>query len=323
MLNGCDLFGGIGGVSSGWLKSGLINPMLTVECNPTFAGLSTAYQHLHKYNFSNGKFLKMSVQKWAELGFPGVQRGEVFISHGSPPCQNYSQATRGIVNRPVETKIDHLCANSYAQFLEAINPPYFTLEQVPEYKTSLAFNAFYNKVSDLYDVQVYVINLMYFGIPQDRRRLFVVGNLPGYKKLPLPPMTAHKGWFSTIEGLHLKSTILTPSQQRIAKAKGYKTLLLPRKTKMKYCTFRTKSDPYPTIIRSYFTDGENNNRHEPFSCLVDGFPYALPFRALARGQGFFDDFVFSRLPVVSGSGLGNAFSPKFICDFITHNFGKK
>lgn len=322
MLNGVDFFAGLGGVSSGWKESGLINPLLSVEFNPAFPGLSSAYQNVHKNNFPDGKFLKILIQNWVKLGFPGLARNEIFIAHGSPPCQNFSQATRGMANRPIESELDFICADAYATFLLAFLPSYFTLEQVPEYQKSISFEAFYKRVSLFYNIQIYRINLMHFGIPQDRVRLFVVGNRFHKQALSLPTYKQHQGWFSTLQGLSLQSTTLTTKQQRIAQAKGHKILLLPRVGKCDFKTAKMHYEPYPTLLRSYFTDQNNSNRYEPFSCLVNGLPYRVPLRALARGQGFFDSFVLPSQPVIAGSGIGNAFSPKFIHDFIIENFKK-
>lgn len=322
MLNGVDFFAGIGGVSSGWKQSGIINPLLSLEYNSAFPGLSSAYQCSHSVNFPDGKFIKLLIQKWVELGFPGLAKNEVFIAHGSPPCQNFSQATRGMSNRPIENELDLVCANAYADFLGEFLPSYFTLEQVPDYQKSESFESFYKRVCLFYNVRIYRINLMHFGIPQDRVRLFVVGNRFHKAALELPPYKQHNGWFSTLQGLKLQSTTLTQKQSRIAQVKGHKTLLLPRVGKCDFRTAKLHYEPFPTLLRAYFTDQNNSNRYEPFSCLVDGFPYRVPIRALARAQGFFDDFVLPLQPAIAGSGIGNAFSPQFICDFITHNFKK-
>lgn len=323
ILNGVDLFAGIGGVSSGWLETGLINPLISVECNPSFSGLSSAYECLHSANFPKGLFLKLAVEVWAARGFPGVKQGDVFIAHGSPPCQHFSQATRGMLNRPLEDETDYRSAIAYAQFLEHTLPPYFTLEQVVGYEKSYSFEAFYNRVSWFYDVQIYRINLKRYGIPQDRLRLFVIGNLSGKAALHIQPTSEHKGWISTLDNLHLVETELTAKQKALALAKGHKNLLLPRVKKCDFKAAKLPYEPYPTLLRSYFTDQNNSNRYEPFSCLVEGKPYGVPLRALARGQGFFDGFKLPYQPVVAGSGIGNAFSPKFIHDFIVYNFGKK
>ena len=98
---------------------------------------------------------------------------------GGPCCQSFSVAGRRLA---FEDDRGNLFFN-YIQILEAKRPRYFIAENVPNLlgiSQGECFRIILEKISELgYSVCWRVLNSAGFGIPQSRRRLFLVGYLGG------------------------------------------------------------------------------------------------------------------------------------------------
>ena len=119
----------------------------------------------------------------------GVLPGEVDVLLGGPPCQGFSTYGARDVTDPRS-----LLPSEYLRFLRAFRPKAFVMENVVgllsiqggrilEHITSSAEKAGYT-------TRVFTLNAADFGVPQTRRRVFVVGILG--EKIPKEPSPTHK-----------------------------------------------------------------------------------------------------------------------------------
>ena len=102
-----------------------------------------------------------------------VEDDESFIADGIVVhnCKSYSQAN---ANKG-EQQLDIDCAIKTAKFIEVLEPPIFTLENVQAYEKSKAFRIILEKLYSLrYWVNYQVLNAADFSVPQSRRRLIIV-----------------------------------------------------------------------------------------------------------------------------------------------------
>jgi len=113
----------------------------------------------------------------------GIEKGEYDILDGSPPCSTFSQVGKGaekiekknvIYSDTVQDDIG-LLIYEYVLLVKASKPKVIILENVPEIQTSEVFE---NALKDLrtdYFVNHKILKSSNFGVPQKRRRLFLVG----------------------------------------------------------------------------------------------------------------------------------------------------
>lgn len=115
--------------------------------------------------------------------------GDMDILIGSPPCQSYSVAgNRGGLDDPRGALVFQ-----FIRILRDRQPSYFCFENVKGLLSSDKGNAFKTILREIdavgYDVQWQVINSKSHGVPQNRERLFVIGNLRGERSPQVFPIT--------------------------------------------------------------------------------------------------------------------------------------
>jgi len=178
-----DLFCGAGGMSLGFEMAGY------------HIGLGVEKEELpyktYCHNFDNrcyrGDICEIAdPQKF--LHTHGLARVDVVI--GGPPCQGFSRVGRGKLRSLLndQTYI-HDPRNQYyrefLRFVEALRPLYFVMENVPDIRSytdgdDLLLNKALNKLESLgYNSEWKVLRADHYGVPQIRRRLFLVGNRLG------------------------------------------------------------------------------------------------------------------------------------------------
>lgn len=111
----------------------------------------------------------------------GAYRGTVDLVVGGTPCQGFSIAgLRGGMADPRSG-----LARSYADLVGAVQPRWIVWENVPGVLSSgkgRDFGAFIRQLAELgYGVSWRVLDAQFFGVPQRRRRVFVVGHLGDWR----------------------------------------------------------------------------------------------------------------------------------------------
>lgn len=130
---------------------------------------------------------------------------------GGPPCQGFSYA--GPAKDPKDPR--NSLFKNFAQWVDVLRPKVFVMENVRGLLTGK--NEKGEKVIDIitdtfnsigYTVNIWELNAANYGVPQNRERIFIVGNKYG-KKLH-PPIISHY-LPSEIESLKSTLDLLTPA----------------------------------------------------------------------------------------------------------------
>lgn len=175
-----SLFSGIGGCDLGAIAAGF-EVCESLEFDPQIA-------ELHKANIG-GRCHVTDILDADPFKFEKVD-----VLHASPVCKSFSTAN---ANKG-ERQLDIDCALKVAEFIEVLQPPIFTLENVQAYAKSKSFGLIVNKLYSLgYWLDYQVLNAADFGVPQSRRRLILIANRNGFVPPP-PPKERHIGWYEAI-----------------------------------------------------------------------------------------------------------------------------
>ncbi|RLG91000.1 MAG: DNA (cytosine-5-)-methyltransferase [Candidatus Hecatellales archaeon] len=122
-----------------------------------------------------------------------LRRGEVALVAGGPPCRPFSKSA--LWTAPNHNPRHHEMAQlilEFAEFVNCIRPLAFILENVPGLAGKLGrqlFNKFLSCLVTNYRCTWGVLNAVEYGVPQKRRRLFVIGirsDLNASPRLPDP-----------------------------------------------------------------------------------------------------------------------------------------
>jgi DNA (cytosine-5)-methyltransferase 1 len=167
---GIELFCGCGGISTGFLDAGLrIAAGFDIDRRAI-----AAYDYNHSYRGSRGHVVDLARARPIELlELVGLDRIDVVV--GGPPCQPFS-----IVGKRLGSHDER--ANLIFHFLrlvDALKPQAVLFENVPNLARIDDGRIFDRLVSGLkrlgFLLQTSVLAACDFGVPQVRRRLFIVG----------------------------------------------------------------------------------------------------------------------------------------------------
>lgn len=164
-----DLFCGAGGMSLGFERGGF-DVILAVD----YDGHHVA---THERNFPHSKSVCASI---ADLDGKDIRnlaehKGEIDLVFGGPPCQGFSNMGLRDTGDPRNSLVFH-----FARLVAQLSPRAFVMENVTGLnsgKSSSLFDAFIEEVGQSYNVTlpVQILNAIDVGVPQARKRLFVIG----------------------------------------------------------------------------------------------------------------------------------------------------
>lgn len=293
-MNVIDLFCGASGLSTGFSSAGF-NILLGVDIFDT--ALKT-----FKKNHPKSQILNKNIQE-VNLSVINSLIGDKKINGiiGGPPCQGFSMAGKRQPNDPRNSLF-----MEYVRVVKEIKPDFFVMENVQGILSMK--NEDGKKVIEIileefdniknYTLELHKVNTADYGIPQKRRRIFIIGYKKNYKFIF--PKKSHSK-----TGKNLKKWI------------GVKKILLPRnKVNKKYFysqklingflrrekinkkrnigfgwQFLRLNEPSYTISARYYKDGAealvkyNNSYREgsirrltPRECaLIQSFPKSFKF----------------------------------------------
>ncbi|HBE18636.1 MAG TPA: DNA (cytosine-5-)-methyltransferase [Cyanobacteria bacterium UBA11159] len=199
-----DLFAGAGGFSLGIEQAGF-DVAVAVENDPIHAAT-------YAFNFPqtevlctdvtalNSSVLLAAVRNWYARYEINPPFPEIDLIFGGPPCQGFSYMGKCEIDDGRNRLVFEFC-----RLVKEIQPRYFVMENVPglgqkKYQNLLKqlireFKAAGYKVTK----PVQVLNGVHFGLPQQRRRLFLLGSRIGEKPLKYPkPQLSDKSKFCTV-----------------------------------------------------------------------------------------------------------------------------
>lgn len=189
--NVLDLFCGCGGMSWGLSKKGF-NILAGIDI---WDKALATYAHNHK----EAKALNLDVSKTSPeevLDTIGVSKEDVDVIIGGPPCQGFSKNTPAAWRFLDDPR--NQMYKSYLNFVKYINPKVVIIENVAE-----IYNAFNGVVREEiintlqewgYKVQVKIINMSKYGIPQKRRRCFFFASRIGVPTFPKEAAKEVSAW---------------------------------------------------------------------------------------------------------------------------------
>lgn len=191
-LNVLDLFAGGGGFSSGFEKAGY-NIIGALELNKKYA-------ETHDANFSESKTITGDIRDWTPQKFSietGIKPKDVGVIIGGPPCQTFSSIGGAKLNSLKGNQVkkdprNYLYENFY-EYVEYFKPHLFVMENVPTMRTKykgLLFKNLIKRIEEIGYTPFYdILNSVHYGVPQTRKRLFIVGMRSKTAKYSFPEKT--------------------------------------------------------------------------------------------------------------------------------------
>ena len=183
---GIDLFAGAGGMSLGFEQAGF-QVAAAVEYDPIHSAT-------HEFNFPDCKMICRSVTD-IDGGYirneAGLGKRDIDVVFGGPPCQGFSLIGKRALDDPRNSLVHH-----FVRLVAELRPKYFVFENVKgltlgEHKRFLLeIIAAFGEKGYLVEQNYQVLNAADFGVPQDRRRLFLYGTRRGHT-LPKYPEPTH------------------------------------------------------------------------------------------------------------------------------------
>ena len=175
-----SFFSGAGFLDIGFLKTGGFSIPWHNECSEAFAD---AYEHGFArlgYNGGSQKIQNRGNMEMLESSAVlkqafGRRKPQVFGVIGGPPCPDFSRAGK---NHGYKGK-NGILTRKFADMILQLRPTFFLLENVPGLLETKKHRAFLfsemKKLGVYYAVDLRVLNALEYGVPQSRRRVFVVG----------------------------------------------------------------------------------------------------------------------------------------------------
>src|SRR3989338_2092163 len=182
-VNVLDLFCGAGGLSTGFSKAGF-NVLLGIDSN------QRAIETFTSNNISSqaicGDMTLITTQEIINK----IGNEEIDVIIGGPPCQGFSMAGKRRPNDPRNSLF-----MEYFRLVKEIRPKVFVMENVKgllsmkndkgEKVIEIILNEF-RRLED-YIVNLYEVNTADYGVPQRRKRIFIIGTKRNYSFLfPTP-----------------------------------------------------------------------------------------------------------------------------------------
>ncbi len=308
-----DLFAGAGGMSLGFDKAGFEN-VLAVEYDECFA-------ETYKFNFPDHN---LKVEDIKNISNDEIKKiignNKIDVIIGGPPCQGFSIAGR-IGRNFIDDERNQLF-KEFVRFVNVIKPKIFVMENVAALKTHNKGKTIEEIVNEFknvgYTVKYDVLNAVNYGVPQQRRRIFIIGTLNENNKFEFPKKTnKYITIKEALKGLpELKSgeTSNIPNHNAMHHSKQMLEKMSYVKDGGDRNDIPEKLRPKSGDIRKYI----RYNSKEPSICITGDMRKVFHFnqnraltgRELARIQTFPDNFIFKGNAGKVQQQIGNAVPPK-------------
>ena len=180
-----DLFAGCGGLSEGFYREGF-KALAHVEIDP--AACKTLRTRMKHYGYKDADKEVIEHDITADdiltLLDGAVNKRNVDIIIGGPPCQAYSSAGRVRDGKRMETDKRNYLFESYVKVLEHYKPKLFVFENVTGILSATAngeqvlpkvLKALGNEYYLIDDTQKMLFNTADYGVPQIRKRIIIMG----------------------------------------------------------------------------------------------------------------------------------------------------
>ncbi|MBI4212059.1 MAG: DNA cytosine methyltransferase [Deltaproteobacteria bacterium] len=296
-----SLFAGCGGSSLGYQSAGF-RELLAVEWDDN--AVEILKLNFHGLPIFHGDIATLTIEQCLLLA--GIKVGELDVLDGSPPCQGFSIAGK----RRFKDERNSLF-EEFVRLLKALQPRVFVMENVPGMikgcMKQLTVKMFNELRSCGYRVKGQVINAMYYGVPQSRQRVIMIGVRedlgvdPSHPKPQAKPITAFE---ATCDLPRDDSTTLKALGHGIWKltAPGrHFSRLHPKGHWFNACKV-DPNKPAPTITKTVFEMGAAGLYHWEY-------PRALNIAELKRLASFPDEFQMAGSFQDQWARIGNSVPP--------------
>ncbi len=179
--NFISLFCGCGGSSYGYRKSGFLD-LLGIDQNPICC-------ESYGLNFPSAEIWNRDLKKVSPkeiLSNFGMFKGDLDLLDSSPPCQGFSIAGK----REVLDVRNELFLHT-KRFIVGLHPKVFIIENVDGLLHGKMRGIFNHIISELektpYKIKWKSLNSIYYGVPQSRQRIIIMGVRKDLTKEPIFP----------------------------------------------------------------------------------------------------------------------------------------
>lgn len=180
-----DLFAGCGGLSEGFYKQGF-RAVAHVEINPVACETLRTRMRYYGYEDADKAVLEMDITRGdvIERLEEVVDRQEIDIIIGGPPCQAYSSLGRAKDDQGMKNDPRNYLFESYVKVLNYYRPKFFVFENVTGILTaringSHIIDRIIKALGTHYKVALKprecVLNSANYGVPQIRKRVILIG----------------------------------------------------------------------------------------------------------------------------------------------------
>ncbi|MFP5444324.1 MAG: DNA cytosine methyltransferase [Betaproteobacteria bacterium] len=206
-----DMFAGCGGISLGFLTAGF-TPVASIEMDPWAArshganfGPRSAGGDREAHHVPRDAVTETADTVFGDLGLQGAVGNQIDVLVGGPPCQAFARVGRAKLReqarlREVVTADQAFLVDGrvslwerYVAFIRATKPVALLMENVPDILnhggTNVAELVSKSLAEEGYDVAYTLLNSVWYGVPQMRERMILVGfhRSTGIKpKFPVP-----------------------------------------------------------------------------------------------------------------------------------------
>ena len=180
-----DLFAGAGGMTLGFEQAGF-DVLASVEIDPIHCAT-------HEFNFPLCSILCKDVAKLTGSEIrknSAIGRRDIDVVISGSPCQGFSLMGKRDVDDPRNSLIFH-----FQRLVLELKPKFFVMENVPGIKAGQHKELLIFLISSFieagYQVEenYQVLNAAHYGVPQARKRLFLIGCRAGCELPKYPPPT--------------------------------------------------------------------------------------------------------------------------------------
>jgi DNA (cytosine-5)-methyltransferase 1 len=192
-----DIFAGCGGISLGFLTAGF-KPVGSIECDPWAAkshgtnfGPHSAGADRPALHIPRDAVTETAESFFADLGISGETEDQIDVLVGGPPCQAFARVGRAKLREQARLR-DEVTADQaflvdgrvnlwerYVAFIRATKPVALLMENVPDILNHGGANVAELVAKSLekegYDVVYTLLNAAWYGVPQIRERMILVG----------------------------------------------------------------------------------------------------------------------------------------------------
>lgn len=188
-----DLFSGAGGLTLGFKWAGF----KTLVANDFFKDAGNTYAlNNPEVNFIPGDITNINIQK--QIISIVEAAGGIDVVVGGPPCQGFSNAGLRMIDDP-----RNLLYKNFVQIVKKSNPKVFIMENVEgilSINGGKTFDEIKNTFRKLgYDVTGKKLLAAEYGVPQKRKRVFIIGSRIGSASSLFPEKILDDNKFRTVK----------------------------------------------------------------------------------------------------------------------------